>query len=70
MRRSGSDDDIPDVRAVVVYGVMFSLLLTLYVVPVVYGYIARNTQSPEYIAHLIEKLRGEKKPPAEAPESG
>jgi len=49
---------------------MFSLLLTLYVVPVVYGYIARNTQSPEYIAHLIEKLRGEKKPPAQAPESG
>jgi len=55
------------IGAVVVYGVMFSLLLTLYVVPVVYGYIARNTQSPEYIAHLIEKLRGEKKPPAEAP---
>jgi multidrug efflux pump len=46
---------------------MFSLLLTLYVVPVVYGYVARNTRSPEYIAHLIEKLRGDKKP---APESG
>jgi multidrug efflux pump len=57
------------IGAVVVYGVMFSLLLTLYVVPVVYGYIARNTQSPEYIAHLIEKLRGPKKPehPAEPP---
>ena len=36
---------------------MFSLLLTLYVVPVVYGYVARNTRSPEYIAHLIERLR-------------
>jgi multidrug efflux pump len=46
------------IGAVVVYGVMFSLLLTLYVVPVAYGYIARNTRSPEYIAHLIEKLRG------------
>ena len=46
---------------------MFSLLLTLYVVPVVYGYVARNTRSPEYIAHLIDKLRGEKKP---APEVG
>jgi multidrug efflux pump len=46
------------IGAVVVYGVMFSLLLTLYVVPVVYGYVARNTRSPEYIAHLIEKLRG------------
>ncbi len=46
------------IGAVVVYGVMFSLLLTLYVVPVVYGYIARNTRSPEYIAHLIDRLRG------------
>ena len=45
------------IGAVVVYGVMFSLLLTLYVVPVVYGYVARNTKSPEYIAHLIDKLR-------------
>jgi len=58
------------IGAVVVYGVMFSLLLTLYVVPVVYGYVARSTQSPEYIAHLIEKLRGQKKPASEAPESG
>ncbi|HKU13444.1 MAG TPA: efflux RND transporter permease subunit [Steroidobacteraceae bacterium] len=48
------------IGAVVVYGVMFSLLLTLYVVPVVYGYIARNTRSPEYIAHLIDRLRGPK----------
>jgi hydrophobe/amphiphile efflux-1 (HAE1) family protein len=48
------------IGAVVVYGVMFSLLLTLYVVPVVYGYIARNTRSPEYIAHLIDRLRGGK----------
>ncbi|HEY7638384.1 MAG TPA: efflux RND transporter permease subunit [Steroidobacteraceae bacterium] len=46
------------IGAVVVYGVMFSLLLTLYVVPVVYGYVARNTRSPEYIAHLIDRLRG------------
>src|SRR4029078_10841447 len=49
------------IGAVVVYGVMFSLLLTLYVVPVVYGYIARNTQSPEYIAHLMDNLRGDKR---------
>jgi hypothetical protein len=32
--------------------------------------VARNTRSPEYIAHLIDKLRGEKKPASEAPESG
>jgi hypothetical protein len=31
----------------------------------VYGYVARNTQSPEYIAHLIEKLRGQKPQPSD-----
>jgi len=46
------------IGAVIVYGVTFSLLLTLYVVPVAYGFVARNTHSPEYVAHLIEKLRG------------
>jgi multidrug efflux pump len=47
------------IGAVVVYGVMFSLLLTLYVVPIVYGYVARDTRSPEYIAHLIDRLRAD-----------
>jgi multidrug efflux pump len=42
---------------VIVYGVTFSLLLTLYVVPVIYAFVARNTQSPEYISHMIDKLR-------------
>ncbi|HEX7012628.1 MAG TPA: efflux RND transporter permease subunit [Steroidobacteraceae bacterium] len=45
------------IGAVVVYGVTFSMLLTLYMVPVVYGWVARNTRSPEYITKLIEKLR-------------
>lgn len=58
------------IGAVVVYGVMFSLLLTLYVVPVVYGYIARNTRSPEYIAHLIDRLRGGGKQTGGAKEAG
>lgn len=57
------------IGAVVVYGVMFSLVLTLYVVPVVYGYIARNTKSPEYIGHLIERLRAAPAPtPAQSPD--
>jgi multidrug efflux pump len=47
------------IGAVVVYGVMFSLLLTLYVVPIVYGSVARDTKSPEYIAHLIDRLRAD-----------
>ncbi|WP_116808313.1 efflux RND transporter permease subunit [Steroidobacter cummioxidans] len=45
------------IGSVVVYGVTFSLLLTLYVVPVIYAFVARNTQSPEYISHMIDKLR-------------
>jgi multidrug efflux pump len=47
------------IGSVVVYGVAFSMLLTLYVVPVVYGFVARNTKSPEYIAHLIDRLRAQ-----------
>ena len=44
------------IGAVVFFGVTCSMLLTLIVVPTVYGLIARNTHSPEYVAHLIEKL--------------
>jgi multidrug efflux pump len=45
------------IGAVVVYGVTFSMLLTLIVVPAVYVLIAKNTHSPEYVAHMIETLR-------------
>jgi multidrug efflux pump len=31
--------------------------LTLYVVPVIYAFVARNTKSPEYISHMIDRLR-------------
>jgi multidrug efflux pump len=48
------------IGAVVVYGVTFSMLLTLIVVPAVYVLIARNSHSPEYVSHLIDKLRGKK----------
>jgi multidrug efflux pump len=56
------------IGAVVVYGVTFSMLLTLIVVPSVYVLIAKNSHSPEYIAHMIESLRG--KNSAIVPESG
>ena len=55
------------IGAVVIYGVVFSMLLTLYMVPVLYGYIARNTQSPEYVAQLIERLRTDGTAPAPGP---
>jgi multidrug efflux pump len=44
------------IGAVVFFGVTFSVVLTLLVVPSVYVLIARNTHSPEYVARLIEKL--------------
>jgi multidrug efflux pump subunit AcrB len=44
------------IGAVVFFGVSFSVLLTLIVVPTVYTLIARNTHSPEYVSHLIDKL--------------
>jgi multidrug efflux pump len=54
------------IGSVVVYGVTFSMLLTLIVVPAVYVLIAKNTHSPEHVAHMIESLREKKS--AEIPE--
>jgi multidrug efflux pump len=51
------------IGAVVVFGVTFSMLLTLIVVPAVYVLIARNSHSPEYVARLIDGLRGKKPAP-------
>jgi len=48
------------IGAVVFYGVNFSMLLTLVVVPAVYVLIAKNSHSPEYVSRMIENLR--KKP--------
>jgi len=44
------------IGAVVFFGVTFSVLLTLFVVPVVYLLVAKNTHSPEYVSQLIDKL--------------
>ena len=59
------------VGAVVFFGVTFSVLLTLLVVPTVYALLAKNTHSPEYVSHLIEKLK-KRQPgtPEGVPESG
>jgi multidrug efflux pump len=46
------------IGVVVFYGVVISVVLTLAVVPAVYTLVARNTQSPQTIAKLIERLRG------------
>jgi len=53
------------IGSVVVYGVGFSLLLTLYVVPTMYTLFARHSRSPEYVSQLLERLRrGDKSPDA------
>jgi multidrug efflux pump len=45
------------IGAVVVFGVTFSMLLTLFVVPAVYALIARKSHSPEHVSRVVEKLR-------------
>jgi multidrug efflux pump len=49
------------IGSVVVYGVGFSCLLTLYIVPTMYRLMARNSRSPEYVSHMLERLRGVRK---------
>lgn len=48
------------IGAVVFFGVTFSMVLTLIVVPVVYTLIARKSHSPEYVGHMIDKLMANK----------
>jgi multidrug efflux pump len=55
------------IGVVVFYGVMISVFLTLVVVPAVYTLVARNTQSPQTIARLLEKLRSAAPAVAPAP---
>jgi len=48
---------LQSIGVVVFYGVLISVLMTLIVVPVVYALVARNTGSPEDVAHRLEQLR-------------
>ncbi len=45
------------IGVVIVFGVTFSALLTLFVVPAFYTLFARNTRSPQAVSRLIEKLK-------------
>jgi multidrug efflux pump len=53
--------------AVVFFGVVVSVFLTLFLIPAVYALLARSTRSPEHIAREIEELKRTTAPPA--PES-
>ena len=48
---------LQSIGVVVFYGVLISVLMTLVVVPVVYALVARNTGSPEEVAHRLDQLR-------------
>ena len=47
---------------VVIFGVAFSTLLSLFVVPAFYALLAKYTRSPEALAHRIEELERETPP--------
>ncbi|HET9679622.1 MAG TPA: efflux RND transporter permease subunit, partial [Gammaproteobacteria bacterium] len=47
------------VGVVIFFGVLFSMVLTLYVVPAAYALMAKHTTSPEHTARRIAKLRKE-----------
>ena len=48
---------LQSIGVVVFYGVVISVLMTLLVVPAVYALVARNTGSPEDVAHRLQQLR-------------
>jgi multidrug efflux pump len=49
---------LQSIGVVVFYGVMISVMMTLLVVPAVYALVARNTGSPDEVAHrLLEQRR-------------
>ena len=47
------------IGVVVIFGVTFSTLLSLYVVPAFYALLAPFTRSPEAVAHELTKLEAE-----------
>jgi multidrug efflux pump len=53
------------IGVVVIFGVAFSTLLSLYVVPAFYRLLARFTRSPEALAHTLETLEREHPPVAD-----
>jgi multidrug efflux pump len=54
---AGAEQRIP-IGVVVFYGTIFSMLLTLLVVPAAYSVLARRTRSPEYVSNMLDKLLG------------
>ncbi|KQS56605.1 multidrug transporter AcrB [Brevundimonas sp. Leaf363] len=51
------------IGVVIFFGAIFSTVLTLFVVPVIYGVLARFTKSPEYTARKIEEWEAQEVSP-------
>ena len=52
---AGAESGEP-IGAVVFYGMLVSMVLTLFVVPAVYTLVARNTRSPQYMSRIVDRL--------------
>ena len=50
------------IGVVVIFGVSFSTLLSLFVVPAFYALLAPYTRSPEAVAHELEELEATVRP--------
>ena len=60
------------IGAAVFFGTLFSLALTLFVVPALYALLAKNTTSPHHVSDLIERLSAGVRPTSaeSSPNSG
>jgi multidrug efflux pump len=55
---SGAGSESQNLLGVVIFsGVLMTTLMTLFIVPVVYDLLAKNTGSPETVARLLNKLQ-------------
>lgn len=65
---SGAGSESRSLLGVVIFsGVLMTTIMTLFVVPVVYKLLARNTGSPEAVARLLHKLQAAEDKNAELP---
>lgn len=56
------------IGVVIFTGSLFATLLTLFIVPVIYGVLARFTKSPEYTARLIEEWEAQERAEGRTPD--
>jgi multidrug efflux pump len=67
---AGAGSESQNLLGVVIFsGVLMTTLMTLFVVPVVYDLLAKNTGSPETVARLLNTLQAKYTEPSAAPTS-